>query len=300
MLDAIRHLFSLFISWLLGRTLEVTSFGNTIHLDPRRLRFVPKIAGGAGDDDKDDDADDKDKDDDEDADDDDSDDDSDDDDDDADGKGKDKAGGDKINWKSKSRQHERRSKRYKAELDAAIRERDTLKADAAKKSDKKPDKPDEDALKAAREEAAEEARQAARAEAREERRSDRLEIAVTRQSVKGVEIEIEVDGATKTKTVKFADPEDVQMYIERQIDRGEIDADDIFDDKDKIDADALTEILVEIAESKPKWLTDGDGTGGGGGKSAGDGDGGKGKRKKGAGEELGVGGHLDKVRRNKT
>lgn len=160
--------------------------------------------------------------------------------------------------KRQARKHEREKKgalKREAELKARL---DKIEAENLSEQEK--------AIKAAREEA----RSEALTEAEQTRRADKLELAVTRLAVaKGIRI----GEGDKAKTVKFADPDDVQMWLDRQIEKGEIDADDIYKDG-KVDADVLTEALAGLATSKPGWLL---GAGpNGNGVPAGDADAGKG------------------------
>jgi hypothetical protein len=51
--------------------------------------------------------------------------------------------------------------------------------------------------------------------------------------------------------VRFADPDDALMHIERAIRAGDIDAADIFDDDGKVQTGALQTALADILEHKP-------------------------------------------------
>jgi hypothetical protein len=145
---------------------------------------------------------------------------------------------DKTDWKAMARKHEREAKKAKAERDAHAAK--IAEIEASKMSDQ------DKAIAKAREEAKAEAD----TEHDKVRRADKLELAVTRIAAsKGVT----VGEGDKVKTVKFADPDDVQMWVERQIAKGDIDADDIYKDG-KVDADVLTEALTGLARSKPGWL----------------------------------------------
>jgi hypothetical protein len=197
-------------------------------------RVLPAISGA---DDDDDDDDDKDKDDD--ADDDDADDD-------------DEPVKKDDDWQAKSRKNEGRYKREK-------RKREKLEKDAEER---------ESADKTDQEKAVDEAKKAGREEAEkkalEERKADRLESASIRLASKGLTIG-EGDDA---ETVRFADPDDAHLHVERAIRRGEIDTDDIFDDEGKVDSDALQSELEKLLERKPH-LKAGE-TEGSGGKGSGD------------------------------
>lgn len=170
-----------------------------------------------------------------------------------------KSGDDLARWKSESRKHESRAKANQKradELERKLREY-------------------EDRDKSVHEKTVEEAFNRGRAEAltesQKERRRDRLELAVTRiAAATGVK----VGDGDDVKTVKFADAELVQMWIERQLADGTLDAGDLFDDSGKVQTDALTDALVDLANDKPFLLaTNGDR----GRKPAGDPDAGKGK-----------------------
>jgi hypothetical protein len=154
-------------------------------------------------------------------------------------------------WKAKSRKNETRAKRAERELEEArqkLKEReDDDKSDQEKAID----------------EAKAEARKEAEAEAKKERRSDRLEVAVTRLASKG----IEVGEGDEKKTLRFEDPEDAQVFIERQLANEDLDEDDIFDEKGKVNTEALTKALAELLEQKPRLAADAEGR-----KPAGDAD----------------------------
>jgi hypothetical protein len=85
-------------------------------------------------------------------------------------------------------------------------------------------------------------------ESQKERRSDRLEVSVTRIAAKGVVVGTGDDA----KTLKYEDPEDALVFIERAIARGDLDADDIFDDHGKVQTDAVTEALADLLKKKPR------------------------------------------------
>lgn len=244
------------------------------------MTIIPPLSGA-------DDGDDEDQDDDGDQDGDDSDDDSDDDssddegDDEADEDDDGKSSDDKVNLKRESRKHERRWKREKAAREKAERELAEVK-----KGRKTAEQKAIDDAKAA-------GRQEALSEFEKTRRADRLEVAVTRLSTKGIALG-EGDDAKK---VKFADPEDVLMYLERRINRGDLDAGDVYDDDGKVRVDALTEELAELAEDKPQWLVGAAGDTGKSGRSRTKGDSDAGKGSSGSGEDS-VEAHLGKVRRH--
>ncbi|MGZ6587875.1 MAG: hypothetical protein ACXVHX_26695 [Solirubrobacteraceae bacterium] len=157
----------------------------------------------------------------------------------------------RIDWKAMARKHEGRAKKSQKELEE-LKTRLQEIEDSNKSEGEK-------ALAKAREEA----RAEAKAEAEAERRDDRLELATTRLAAKGVEVD--------DKTVKFADPEDAHVFIERAIARGDLDADDIFDSEGKVQTDALSGALADLLKRKPNLAADGTPA------PAGDSDAGKGK-----------------------
>jgi hypothetical protein len=198
-------------------------------------------------------------------------------------------------WKAYARKWEARAKKQPApngkatgkdsrELRRIRQEADELRAklqeheDAAKSDQEK-----------AVDDAARQAREEALSEAQKERRADKLEMAVVRLgSVTGVKIG---DG-DDAKLVKFADPDDVQGWLERQIAKGEIDADDIYKDG-RVDEDALAVELVRLAVAKPRWL---EGTVKNGGTPAGSADAGKGAAPQGTSVES----ELQKIQRRRA
>lgn len=138
-------------------------------------------------------------------------------------------------WKAHSRKHEREAKaaRKRAEeLEAKLKERE--EADQSEH---------EKALAKAREEA----RAEALTESQKERRHDRLESKSAVIASKGITVK---DG-DETKTLKFADPDDALIYLERAIKDGDVDEDDIFDSEGKVQTDALSNALKDILERKP-------------------------------------------------
>lgn len=179
---------------------------------------------------------------------------------DTDADGTDKPAGDDLErWKREARKWEGRAKKNATDLAASqtkLRERE----DADKTEQEK-----------AVEAAARTAREEALSEAQKDRRADKLEMAVTKvAAVRGVKVGTGDD----EKTVKFADPDDVQMWLEKQIERGDIDADAIYHDG-KVDEDALGDELARLAAAKPGWLA-GAAKGNGTGTPAGSADGGRG------------------------
>lgn len=161
-------------------------------------------------------------------------------------------------WKRDARKWEDRAKRNLAareEAEKKLKERD----DEGKSEQEK-------AVAAA----ARDARDSALSEAAKERRADKIEAAVVKLGgLRGVV----VGSGDDAKTVKFADPDDAQMWLERQIETGAIDADDIYKDG-KVDEEALAGELAQLAEKKPGWLANAKKDNGG--TPAGDADGGRG------------------------
>jgi hypothetical protein len=161
--------------------------------------------------------------------------------DDGDGEGEGSEGdGEKKDWRKELRRYERTTERKRERDKKELKEaQDKLKEiEDEKKSD------DEKAI----EKAKEEGRNEALTEAQKERRKDRLESAVTRAAARKITIG---EGEGK-KEVRFDDPEDAELYIERAIKNGDLDEDDLFDDSGKVKADLLAESLKEILEEKPR------------------------------------------------
>lgn len=233
----VKKLLAALFAWLLGREpIEVSLFGRPAYLDPLSMRVWPAVAGGDGSD-EDDDGDEGEGEDEEDADEDpkgDEDDDGDegDEDDDDDAPKPD-------DWKRHARKHERRAKRAEARASQLEKELEKLKGKNKTEQEK------------AIEKARDEAKAEVKAEYEKQRRADRLEAAVARQAVKGVSLTVEEDGKKVAKTVKFADPDDALVHLERGISRGEIDEAEIFDEDGKVDREALASALAELLQDKP-------------------------------------------------
>lgn len=136
-------------------------------------------------------------------------------------------------WKDKARKHERDAKKARERAEAA----------EAKLKEQ------EDANKTEQEKAVEKAREEGRSEAAKaaevNRRKDQLEVAATRLAATGVPI----GEGDKAKTVKFADPEDALVHLERAIAKDEVDSP--FDEDGKVKPVALQEALVELLTRKP-------------------------------------------------
>lgn len=179
-------------------------------------------------------------------------------------------------WIIKSRKNETRAKKAERDRDKAAKERDELKArlaeiDAANLSDQ------EKAIAKAREEATSELTTKYEAE----KRSDRIENAVTKLSLRGFKAK-DKDG--NETTLRFADPDDAQLRIDRALSRGDLAYEDIYADG-KVDQGAVTAFLTDLLEEHPR-LRAPDANGGatnGGGKPV---DFGGGKGKGGGGKSL--------------
>lgn len=134
-------------------------------------------------------------------------------------------------WQTKARKHERDAKKERGAREKLERRLQELE-DAGKNDHQKAI---DDAVKAAKEEAA------------AERRHDRLEVEITRLAAKGVK-------AGDDDGVKFADTEDALLRIRRRIEDGDLDADEIFDDKGKVKTKALESALGKILEEAPHLI----------------------------------------------
>jgi hypothetical protein len=170
-----------------------------------------------------------------------------------------------IDWKKMARRHERDAKRERKARETAeqrVKDRDTADQSEHEKAVQK---------------AREEGEQSARKANEKERRGDRLENAAIKLAGKGIKVKV----GEEEQTLKFTDPDDAFVYIERMIRNGDLDEDDLFDDKGKVKADALKEALEELVDAKPHLVAvggNGGGSGGGNGsrKVHGSADGGKG------------------------
>jgi hypothetical protein len=128
---------------------------------------------------------------------------------------------DKTDWKAESRKHEKRAKSERSKSEKLEKE---LQAEREKNQTDQ-----EKELEKARKEGKAEAE----SKVQEERRNDRLEVAV----------------AKRAKDV--ADVDDVLLNIQRAIDAGEIDEDEIFDDKGKVQTKALNTEIDDLLDRKP-------------------------------------------------
>jgi len=201
-----------------------------------------------------------------------------------DGDGEDEGGG-TIDWKKMARKHESGRKAAERKLKREQRERKKLEEDAKKRADAEKTEHEK-----AVEKAREEGEQAALTKAQKERRKDRLEAAVARLASRGVKVG-EGDDA---KTVRFADPEDAQVFLDRKLSLGDVDEEDIFDDDGKVQTEALGQALAEILEDRPRLAEDARPS-----KPSGSADGGKGKGADKGLEDMSVEEHFQRIRRDK-
>ncbi len=143
---------------------------------------------------------------------------------------------DEPDWKRMSRKHER------AEKASRKREADLTKRLAER----------EDADKTEQQKAIDAAREEARAEVTSkyeaEQRTDRIENAVTKLSLRGFKVK---DKSGKPVTVKFADPDDAQLRIDRALRTNDLDVEDIYTDG-KVQTPALAAFLAELLEEHPR------------------------------------------------
>lgn len=169
-----------------------------------------------------------------------------------------------TDWKKMARRHEREAKKARADATAV----------AAKLKER------EDADKSEQEKAIEAARaegeQTALSRYEETRRDDRIEMEVIKLAGR----DIKIGEGDNAETVKFADPDDAQLRLERAIRKGDITYDDLYADG-KVNAAALSEFLTDLLAENPHLRTraggdkpppvvdmdGGKGKGSGGGKS---------------------------------
>ena len=196
----------------------------------------------------------------------------------------------KIDWKKMARRHEREAKKERKAREAAeakVKERET--ADQSEH---------EKAVKAAREEGEKTAKEIAD----KERRTDRLENATIKMAGKGIKVTVKEDDKDVQKTLRFTDPDDAFVHIERMIRNGDLDEDDLFNDKGKVNSEALTEALEELVDAKPHLIAgaNGDGNGSGSGRKVkGSADGGKGSGGSKSTEDMSVEEHFERIRQHK-
>jgi hypothetical protein len=203
----------------------------------------------------------------------------------------DDSGTGEIDWKKMARRHEREAKKERKAREAAeakVTERET--ADQSEH---------EKAVKTAREEGEKTAREAAD----KERRGDRLENATIKLAGKGIKVKVTEGDKEVEKTLRFTDPDDAFVHIERMIRNGDLDEDDLFDDKGKIKPDALKEAMEELVDAKPHLLagaSNGSGNGSGGGRKVhGSADGGKGSGGTKQVSEMSTEEHFERIRTHK-
>jgi hypothetical protein len=206
------------------------------------------------------------------------------------------SGSGEVDWKKMARRHEREAKKERKAREAAeakVTERET--ADQSEH---------EKAVKSAREEGEKVAREAAD----KERRGDRLENATIKLAGKGIKVTVKEDDKDVEKTLRFTDPDDAFVHIERMIRNGDLESDDLFDDKGKVKSDALKEALEELIDAKPHLLASAsNGGGGSGGSGAGNGgrkvrggaDGGKGSGGSKSLDEMSTEEHFERIRTHK-
>ena len=191
-----------------------------------------------------------------------------------------------IDWKKMARKHEREAKKERKAREAAeakVNERET-----ADQTDH------EKAVKEAREEG----ERVASERSLKERRADRLENAVIKLAGKGIKVKID----DEEKTLRFTDPDDAFVHIERMIRNEDIDEDDLFDDKGKIQTDALIEALEELLDNKPHLVAGASNGGDGstsGRKVRGSADGGKGSGGSKSLQDMSVEEHFERIRQHK-
>lgn len=221
-------------------------------------------------------------------------DDNDDDDDDDDDTSGGSGGGGKIDWKKMARRHEREAKKERKAREAAeakIAERQT-----ADQSDH------EKAVNDARAEG----ERAAKEAADKDRRSDRLENATIKIAGKGIKVTVKEDDKDVEKTLRFTDPDDAFVNIERMIRNGDLDEDDLFNDNGRVNNDALIEALEELLEAKPHLVAgtsngggSGSGSGAGGRKVKGSADGGKGSGGGKSVADMSTDEHFERIRQHR-
>jgi hypothetical protein len=200
------------------------------------------------------------------------------------------ASGDKIDWKKMARRHEREAKKERKERERLQRE--------AKDRETADQTDHEKAVQAAREEGEKKALETAA----KERRGDRLENAVIKAANRGVKLTVKEDDKEVEKTLKFTDPDDAFVHIERMIRNGDLEEDELFDDKGRVNSDALTEALGDLLDAKPHLVAgaSGNGSGSSGGRKVkGSADGGKGSGGSKSAEDMSIDEHFERIRQRK-
>lgn len=137
-------------------------------------------------------------------------------------------------WKTKSRKNENRAKQEQ-----------TKREEAEKKLREREEEDESEAQKKVRE-AKEEGRQEALTETQKEARSTRLESAVTKAAVK----KLKLGEGDDAEEARFADPEDAQILIERAIAKGELEEDEVFNDKGQVDQEVIERELASFLKRK--------------------------------------------------
>lgn len=195
-----------------------------------------------------------------------------------------------TDWKKMARKWERQAKtERKSREDAQKKVKERDEADQSEH---------EKAVTAARDEGA----KTERDKADKERRTDRLENATLKLAGRGVKLTVKDGDDEKEVTIRFADPDDAFTYVERMIRRGDLEEDVIFDDKGRVDNDALKEALTDLLEDKPHLQASAAGTNGGDGgkrKVKGSADGGKGSSSGKSMEEMSPGDFFEKIQERK-
>jgi hypothetical protein len=141
-----------------------------------------------------------------------------------------------TDWKAMARKHEREAKKARDEAAAHRKKLDEI--EAANLSDQ------EKAIAKAREEATSEVTTKYEAQ----QRTDRIENAVTKLSLRGFKAK-DKDG--NEVTLKFADPDDAQLRIDRALRNEDLSYDEIYAGG-KVQTDALTAFLTELLEEHPR------------------------------------------------
>jgi hypothetical protein len=145
---------------------------------------------------------------------------------------------DARHWKSMSRRNENEAKRLK-------KENERLAKEAKERADK--DKSEQEkAIEAARAEGEQKASKAAESS----RRQDRLENAVIRSAAKGVKVTEGKGDDAKEVTVRFRDPEDALLHLQRAIRNGDVNEDDIFNSEGRVNDSEVQSALAELLSDK--------------------------------------------------
>jgi hypothetical protein len=171
-----------------------------------------------------------------------------------------KAADDVAHWKKMARQNERNLKKERADREAiAAKLKEREAADLSEQ---------EKAIAKAREDATSEVTTKYEATIR----ADRIESSVTKLALKGLKGK---DAGGNDITLKFADPDDAQLRLDRAIRTGDVAYDDLYADG-KVNTAAVTEFLTDLLEEHPRLRAE-ESNGGGKQREVVDMDGGKGK-----------------------